>query len=367
MHRLILPLTILALFSACSSEPTTTGTDQTTDQSSESAVYLNQVAGEAQGTTYHVSYIDSTQRDLKFQFDSILTQFDRCLSNWNQASTIAGFNGSAEMEYTFVDTYSYFNEVYQMSVDVWEMSGGAFDPTVMPLVNAWGFGYAKGLEMDQAKVDSILQYVSFSGDNIYITADTEHGAQGARIVRRDPRVNLDFNAVAQGYSVDVLCKYLDGLGLENYIVEIGGELRAKGQNATGKDWRVQVDKPIASDATNREQQAVIAIPSGRAMATSGNYRKFREENGVKLSHTIDPRTGYPVNHSLLSATVLAENCALADALATAFMVMGTEKTKEFLNTPIGETIDVYLVFSDDNGELQTYSSTGMEPIITEAN
>lgn len=362
MYRLFIIFAAAALFTACSSEPSTTDTNQPT----EPTEYLNQVAGEAQGTTYHVSYIDSVQRDLKPQFDSILAQFDRCLSNWNKESTITGFNGSAEMEYTFVDTFFYFNEVYQMSLDVWEMSEGAFDPTVLPLVNAWGFGYGEELEMDQTKVDSMLEYVSFAGDNIYLTADLDLGKHGCRIVRKGPMVNLDFNAIAQGYSVDVICQYLDELGLENYIVEIGGELKAKGQNAEGNDWRVQVDKPVESDATNRERQAVISIPSGRAMATSGNYRKFREENGVKLSHTIDPRTGYPVSHSLLSATVLAENCALADGLATAFMVMGAEKTKVFLETPMGKTVNVYLIFSDENGELQTYSSTGMESIITEA-
>jgi thiamine biosynthesis lipoprotein len=353
---LILPL--LLLLSACSSEVPKTPQEDPIAQ--ETATYLNQIAGEAQGTTYHISYLDTSQQNIKAQVDSILLNFDYALSNWNSNSTLTAINSTEESSIAFLDTFGYVAQVCQMSLDVYQRSEHAFDPTVLPLVNAWGFGFNNEEEMNDQRVATLLESVGY-GLLVQIEADDHN----ATTITKEANVKLDFNAIAQGYSVDVICDYMNTLGLTDYVVEIGGELRASGQNAQGNDWRVQVDKPIQSDETNRERQAVIAIPDGKSLATSGSYRKFREKDGIKLSHTIDPRTGYPVAHSLLSTTVLANNCGTADAYATVFMVFGVERTIEFLTENADMKLEVYLVYSNDAGELETYSSEGMKPIIEE--
>ncbi len=330
------------------------------EQNSGPDLYINKLEGEAQGTTYHISFLDTFENNITAQVDSILLQFDYALSNWNPNSNITQLNACDSSACHFVDTFGYFTRVYEISSEVYSLSDGSFDPTVLPLVNAWGFGFKNKEEMTEERVLALLQNVSFSDENISLSEMGE-----TMLLKKKSGAQLDFNAIAQGYSVDVICEYLKEQGIKDYVVEIGGELRVKGQNAYGTDWRVQVDKPVESDAWTRERQAVIGIPSGKSLATSGNYRKFREEDGVKLSHTIDPRTGYPVNHSLLSATILADNCAMADAMATVFMVMGVEKTKSFLSTHKELNLEVYLVFSDENGNMKTFASEGMKPILTE--
>ena len=186
--------------------------------------------------------------------------------------------------------------------------------------------------------------------------------KNGRLIKSDPGINLDFNAIAQGYSVDVICRFFDNLGIRNYLVEIGGEVRAKGSKA-GALWRIGIDKPEDNNMSpGQTLQAIIRI-SNKALATSGNYRKFYIENGIKYSHEIDPKTGYPARNTLLSASIIASDCATADGIATACMVMGKEKTIEFLG--IHPEFDGYLVFSDDNGNFKTWISQNLADFISE--
>ncbi|NOR34396.1 MAG: FAD:protein FMN transferase, partial [Bacteroidales bacterium] len=216
-------------------------------------------------------------------------------------------------------------------------NGGAFDITVAPVVNAWGFGFTERSRVDSALIDSLLQFVGMSKVSL----------RENKLVREREGMMLDMNAIAQGYAVDVLAGFFDAENIENYLVEIGGEVRCSGKNRFGLDWRIGIDKPIDGlQLPGVQMQAIVQI-SGRSLATSGNYRRFYEEDGIKYSHTIDPSTGYPVQHGLLSATVVASDCMRADAYATAFMVMGYEKARRFLEKHT--YLDAYLIFNDEMG------------------
>ena len=228
-------------------------------------------------------------------------------------------------------------------------SGGAFDMTVAPLVNAWGFGFTARAKVTPALIDSLLQFTGY----------TKVHVEGDRLIKEDPRIMIDPNAITPGYSSDVVADFFDSLGLKNYLVEVGGELRCKGKNKEGNDWRVGVDKPIENLA-EREIQQVFHLEHV-SVATSGNYRKFYVEDGVKYSHEIDPKTGYPARSNLLSATVFADKCIYADAYATVLMVIGFEKSKEFYARIPG--IQVYLIYSDSTGSLKTWWSPGVQAMI----
>lgn len=355
--RYLLYLSPLLLFAACGGSDEAEIVDMPPH-----AEYYNQVAGEAQGTTYHISWIDTEQENLKPEFDSILAAFDLELSNWNEASLIREINAHDTSVYSA--SAPFLVEVMRQSKEVWSATDGAFDPSLYPLISAWGFGLKNREEMDETKVATLKAWCGFENYTLEFSATDQ-----SEMTLKKPftEAQLDFNAIAQGYSVDVVCEWLDARGIQSYLVEIGGELRVKGTNQFGDDWRVQVDKPVQSDESNRERQAVINMPANRALATSGSYRKFWEQDGIKYSHTIDPKTGFPVQHSLLSVTVIANTCAFADAYATAFMVMGTEGTQRWLREfNADHNMEVYLVYSDEEGVLQTWSSEGMTPIIEEA-
>ena len=237
------------------------------------------------------------------------------------------------------------------------MTNGAFDPTVYPLVDGWGF--MKDIENipDSSVVDSLKALVGFQpGYHFKFMYNHTEGdtVPANKILKRTPQAKLDFNAIAQGQAVDEIAKLLESRGSENYFVEIGGEIRVKGKNREGEFWRIGIDKPIEnSTAEDRELQEVVQL-NNKSIATSGSYRKFYEKNGVKYSHTLNPKTGYPVKHSLLSVTVVANSCALADGLATAFMVMGTQKTIQFLKDHPELDIEAYLIFNNDKGRMETY-------------
>ncbi len=209
------------------------------------------------------------------------------------------------------------------------MTGGVFDITIGPLIRAWGFGPDEHKTFTEARRDSLLKLVGM--DKIAMV--------NGRIVKTLPGVTIDVNAIAQGYSVDVICRYFDNLGIRNYLVEIGGEVRAKGKKA-GALWRIGIDKPEDNNMTpGQTLQGIIRI-TDKAVSTSGNYRKFYVENGIKYSHEIDPKTGYPAKNTLLSATIVADECALADGIATASMVIGKDRTIKFLE--IHPEIEAYL-------------------------
>ena len=232
------------------------------------------------------------------------------------------------------------------------MTDGAFDITVGPLVRAWGFGPDAHKSFTEAKRDSLIKLVGMSKVSLI----------NGRLIKTDPRVCLDVNAIAQGFSVDVICRFFDNLGINNYLVEIGGELRAKGKKGVNF-WKIGIDKPTDNNMSPGETlQAIIKI-SDKALATSGNYRKFYVEDGIKYSHEIDPKTGYPAKNTLLSVTIIADECAIADGIATACMVMGKEKTIQFLG--IHPEFEAYLVYSDDSGNFKTWTSEKLKSELSE--
>ena len=313
------------------------------------AVYDN-FTGFIQGSTYSVVFENTRNinpADLRSKVEKILHDFDLSLSVYNDSSIISRLNRNEN-----VVPDSFFVEVFNKSAKIYKMTNGAFDITVAPLVRAWGFGPHGHKNFSESKRDSLLKLV---GMNKVSLVD-------GKLVKSDPRVTLDVNAIAQGYSVDVICHFFDSMGIRNYLVEIGGEVRSKGKKA-GSFWRIGIDKPVDNNMSPGETlQAIIKI-SDKALATSGNYRKFYIENGIKYSHEIDPKTGYPAKNTLLSASIIADDCAMADGIATACMVMGKDKSIEFLgNHP---EFEAYLVFSDETGNFKTWTTEILKKNIEE--
>lgn len=308
------------------------------------------ITGYAQGTTYNIVYISEDGINHQRSIDSLLIEIDNSMSTYQKNSLISKWNKSKDGDKIKFDEN--FVQVYNISEEVYHQTGGLFDPTVAPLVNAWGFGFEKESEVTQEIIDSTLILVGF--DKLI----SPHGPSKF-VVKINPQIKLDFNAVAQGYTVDVLGELLEKKGINNYLVEVGGELRAKGNNIKDTLWRVGIDKPLPN-LKEREIEAIVSLDN-LSLATSGNYRKFYEKDGKKYSHTINPKTGYPVEHNLLSATVIAKDCAYADAYATAFMVMGLDESKEFL--AIHKQLMALLIFSDENGDLQTFTTNNLTKYI----
>ena len=301
-------------------------------------------SGEAQGAYYHIQYMSNGGKDFHFQIDSIFKEIDSSLSIYKDYSLISKLNKGED-----VKTDTLFNTVFKGAQKVFLESEGNFDCSVSPLVNAWGFYKNKlgdSLVIDSAKFRKILPYVGF--DKISLIADSLVLPKGMR---------LDFNAIAQGYTVDVIAQFLQAKGYSNYLIEVGGELLAKGKNADGNTWRVGVDKPSENIDENERFQFILNLEN-KALATSGNYRKFYEKDGVKYAHTINPFTGFPTQNRLLSVTVIHDNCMLADAYATAFMVMGVRRSKQFVKSH--PEIEIYLVYTNKNGKWNTFISADLQ-------
>lgn len=307
------------------------------------------ISGFAQGTTYSITYENSVNKDYTVAIDSILKAFDRSLSIYDSTSIISRVNKNDPD----VELDDWFIDVYKKSTEVSAVSGGAFDITVGPVIKAWGFANGPVAKHDSAHIDSLLQFIGM--DKVKL--------EGRKVVKKFPGVKIDVNAIAQGYSVDVVSRFFEEKGIKNYLVEIGGEVRAKGTNAKDRFWHIGIDKPADGNMDpGKELQAIIEIEN-KSLATSGNYRKFFVEDGVKYSHTIDPKTGFPARNTLLSATVVCDDCMTADAYATAFMVLGVEKSKELLNKLQG--IEVYFVYSNSSGGYEVFFSEGMKKMIFE--
>ncbi|MDF1673890.1 MAG: FAD:protein FMN transferase [Vicingaceae bacterium] len=304
------------------------------------------ITGYAQGTTYSVVYISEGGENYQRAIDSTLIEIDNSMSTYQKNSLISKWNQSEDGEGVKFDEN--FVQVYNISENIFKETQGFFDPTVAPLVNAWGFGFEKESEITQEIIDSTLFLVGFN-------KLVAHHEGGKFVTKINSQIKLDFNAVAQGYTVDVLGELLEKKGVSNYLVEVGGELRAKGNNIKDTLWRVGIDRPLP-DLKEREIEAIVHLDN-LSLATSGNYRKFYEKDGKKYSHTINPKTGYPVEHNLLSATVITKECAYADAYATAFMVMGLEKSKTFLASH--KELMALLIFSDENGDIQTFTTKNL--------
>ena len=281
------------------------------------------------GTIYNITY--QSDRNLQTEIEAELQKVDAEFSMFNEQSTVARLNRGE-----VVDTSAMFSEVYQLAMAVNQDTDGAFDITVAPLVNAWGIGFKHGTEMPTPEqVDSLLKI----------------------------RNQMDFSAIAKGYGCDVVARLLEEQGITNYMVEIGGEVVLRGVSPHQADWRIGVSKPTADTlSVEGELQTVLAM-TDRAMATSGNYRNFYDKNGRRYAHTIDPRTGYPVQHSILSATVLADDCATADAYATSFMVLGMEGAKAVLARH--PELEAYLIYTDGQNQLQVWFSPTLEDKIAE--
>lgn len=307
------------------------------------------IEGEAQGTTYHITYFDTQNRDFKPEIEKILQDFDLSVSTYIPNSIISRINSNEKN--VIVDKY--FKACFKKAKEVWKNTNGAFDPTVYPLVNAWGFGPGKKQKIEKAKIDSILKFVGFQLIEL----------KGNTIVKKDPRVALDFNAFAQGYSVDVVSEFLNSKGIKAYIVEIGGEVYAKGRKPNGGNWTIGIEKPIDNKESGNPLKAIVKLEN-LAIATSGNYRRFTIEDGVKYVHHIDPKTGYPTKNNLLSASIFAKECISSDANATVVLVLGLEKAKVFLQKH--PELQAYLIYSDDKGNYQVYETPGVKSIISEA-
>lgn len=303
------------------------------------------VEGYAQGTTYNIVYISDDGIDYQRAIDSTLIEIDNSLSTYQKKSIISKFNQADSI----FEVDRMFADVFNISKKAFEISEGAFDPTIAPIVNAWGFGFENLHATDSVTIDSLRLFVDFTK----ITMNEN------KVVKEEKGMMLDFNAVAQGYSVDVLADLLEARGINNYLVEVGGELKAKGLNLNGTFWRIGIDKPLA-DLEERELEAIVNL-NNKALATSGNYRKFYEKNGMKYSHTINPKTGYPVSHNLLSATVISNNCGEADAFATVFMVVGLEDAKKIISK--NKNLEALLIYSNEDGDLHTFITDGLTDFI----
>ena len=282
-------------------------------------------------TDYHITY--EADRDLGDSIQLILNNLDMSVSPYNKASLITALN-----ENTMIRVDAYISLLLKASRTVHHESGGAYDPTVMPLVNAWGFGYKSGTLPSRTQIDSILAFVGM--DKVVLHGDT--------LVKSDARVMLDFSSIAKGLACDEIGRMLARNGAVNWLVEIGGEVAANGVNNRGTTWQVSVDMPTSEqDEVTHESAMVLSIDSG-AVATSGNYRKWREEAGNRLSHIIDPRTGDSRTGTLLSVTVIAPDCMTADAWATACMVMGEEKVKQMMQNR--DDLGVMTISADTVGD-----------------
>jgi thiamine biosynthesis lipoprotein len=308
------------------------------------------ISGMTQGSTYSIVIENPAKYDpveLKKSVEKILHDFDMSVSVYNDSSIISSVNRN---ENVILDTF--FINVFNKSKEVFLNSEGAFDITVGPLVKAWGFGPDVHKNFDVLKLDSLMKLIGFEKVKII----------NNRVVKSVPGICLDMNAIAPGYSVDVICKYFKGIGMKNYLVEIGGEVRAVGDK-NGADWRIGIDRPDDNNMIPGDKlQAIIKIRN-KALATSGNYRKFYIENGVKYAHHIDPKTGYPTKNTLLSISLLADDCATADGTATACMVMGKDKTIEFLDRH--PELEAYLIYSDEEGNFKTWISEILRKKLTE--
>jgi len=297
------------------------------------------IQGIAQGTTFSIKYEPNPDTVSIKEIYNLLHQIDKSLSIYDTNSIISRINKND----TTVELDRYFQEIFHESYKAYQYTDGMFDITVAPLVQYWGFIPDNTKKTSKQEIDSLLKLVGM--DKVHL--------QNNKIIKDNPNIKLDVNGIAQGYTVEKLSRLLESKNIKNYMIELGGEVKVKGKNPEGQLWKIGIDKPIEnSNEFNREIQDIIHI-SDISLATSGSYRKFVEKNGIKYSHTINPITGMPTTHNLLSVTILHNSCTFADALATAIMVMGLEKGKRFITE---NDIMAYLIYSDEKGNLKTWSS-----------
>ena len=332
--KILLPILVLAVVVAA-----------LISMSKKEAMYQKD-SGFVFGTVYNITY--QSEVNLKAEIEAELKKVDNSLSMFNSESVISKINKNES-----VTLDSMFLRVFAVSSQVYKESGGAFDITVAPLVNVWGFGFKKGVNPDKNVIDSLRSIIGF--DKVSLV--------NGRVVKADKRIMLDCSAVAKGFAVDVVADFLRSKGIRNFMVEIGGEIVTCGRNSQRQPWRIGVTKPTDDSlSTNTELQTVLNL-TDKAMATSGNYRNFYYKDGKKYAHTIDPKTGMPVQHNILSATVIANDCATADAYATSFMVLGLDGARKVLEHH--PELMVYFIYSDAKGKNSVWFSPELKDKVSE--
>jgi thiamine biosynthesis lipoprotein len=330
---LILPLIVLAVIVSC--------------DNSTKKVY-RYYEGPIQGTYFHIAY--EWNKDLSHEIDSLLKNFNKSLSNYDSISVISKLNYNLSDE---VDEL--FKKMFKKSFEVYKITDGAFDITIAPIANLWGFGWKRSFDWIKSEDNEIPDSALIAETLVYVGMDKVK-IKNNKLIKTYPETMFISNAIAQGLSVDYLADYFFKLGLKNFLIEIGGEIYSYGLNSKGEKWKIGIDKPIeGTDYSNRENQIVISI-SSKGIATSGNYRKYKQNGNKKYGHSLDPRTGYPAENSLLSVTVVADDCMTADAFATAFMVMGLEKSLKIIDSL--KKIDAYFIFLDQQGKERVVYSDG---------
>lgn len=295
------------------------------------SVEKQQFFGTTQGSYYSIIYYDEQNRDFSGDFDSIFREIENTLSLWDENSMISRVNRNDEsviLNQIFIDNFNY-------AMRAAELSEGYFDPTVGPLVSAWGFHFKDGVEMTPEIVDSLKQFVGYHKIKI----------EDGKVIKENPDMTLDFNAVAQGYTTDMIGDFLLLNGVENFLVDVGGEILAKGNKPNGDLWKVGIEKPAEDKDAERIVQEIVELKD-KSIVTSGNYRKYVERNGKRYSHSIDPNTGFPAANNMLSATIICDNTAWADCLASICMLVGMEKAKEILATQ--KDVKAFFIYEDDN-------------------
>ena len=301
-------------------------------------VKKQQFMGTTQGSYYSITYFDEQNRDFSREFDSIFKEIESTLSLWDENSIIRRVNRNdttVVLNQIFIDNFNY-------AMKAAELSDGYFDPTVGPLVQAWGFHFKEGMEMTPEIVDSLKQLVDYRKIKI----------ENGKVIKENPDMTLDFNAVAQGYTTDMIGDFLLSKNVNNFLVDVGGEILARGCKPNGELWKVGIEKPADNKESERIVQEIVELKD-RSIVTSGNYRKYVERGGKRYSHSLNPKTGYPAENKLLSATIIADNTAWADCLASICMVVGLEKAIEIVSPIPSIGIEAYFIYLDEKGEVKT--------------
>ena len=301
--------------------------------------------GLAQGSYYAVTYYDEQERNFQLEIDSIFHAVDMSVNLWVDSSVISKVNRNEEvvLDQIFIDNFNIAQEAAKLS-------DGYFDPTVSPIVAAWGFSYKVGDSITPQLIDSLKQWVDYRKVRI----------ENGKVIKENPAMTLDFNAIAQGYTSDLIAAFLESRGIKSYLVDTGGEIMAKGEKTNGKPWIVGIEKPAENKESEQVVQTRIALRD-KGLVTSGSTRKYVERNGKRYSHSINPKTGYPVEHNVLSVTVLAENSVWADALASICMVMGLEQSLPLIESLDG--VEAYYIYSNEQNELETFATEGFKTLI----
>ena len=301
--------------------------------------------GLAQGSYYSIIYFDTEGRNFQYEIDSIFQAVDRSVNLWVDSSVISKVNRNEEvtLDDIFIDNFNIAQKAAQLS-------DGYFDPTISPIVAAWGFSYKSGDSLTPQLIDSLRQLVDYRKVCI----------KNGKVVKEHPAIQLDFNAIAQGYTSDMIASFLETQGIKDYLVDTGGEIMARGGKPNGQPWIVGIEKPAKNWDSEQEVQTRVVLRD-KGLVTSGSTRKYVERDGKRYSHCIDPKTGYPVEHQVLSVTVMADNSVWADALASIGMVMGMKRSLPLIEAMDG--VEAYYIFVNGQNEMETYATEGFKALI----